>query len=196
MSRNLIKHLQTNTGSWQDIVDMAGQIANGLIYLEEEGIIHGNLQAKHIFVMDRLPFCPLVKVHLYLIFDFYFFQMFRSAVSVKRRGWNTENLKSTAMWWRPFKMSMLRQKWFENDDSLLNLISGAMEWSFMKSLPRETDSIQVIDLFRMAIYYNIIAIWKLWKITDFRNQKRWRAVSLARSWKSIGETCHFWWHHL
>ena len=74
MSRNLIKHLQTNTGSWQDIVDMAGQIANGLIYLEEEGIIHGNLQAKHIFVMDRLPFCPLVKVHLYLTFDFYLFK--------------------------------------------------------------------------------------------------------------------------
>ena len=51
---------------------MAGQIANGLIYLEEEGIVHGNLQAKHIFVMDRLPFCPLVKVHLYLTFDFDF----------------------------------------------------------------------------------------------------------------------------
>ncbi|PAV56423.1 hypothetical protein WR25_12687 [Diploscapter pachys] len=62
MNRNLIKHLQTNAGSWQDVVDMAGQIANGLVYLEEEGIIHGNLQAKHIFVMDRPPFCPLVKI--------------------------------------------------------------------------------------------------------------------------------------
>ncbi|CAI5440339.1 unnamed protein product [Caenorhabditis angaria] len=65
MSNGSLLHYLRNDGNTlgiQALVDMAAQIANGMMYLEERKLVHRDLAARNVLVGDKISGVPVVKV--------------------------------------------------------------------------------------------------------------------------------------
>ncbi|CAI4225789.1 unnamed protein product [Auanema sp. JU1783] len=61
---SLLQYLRSdgNNLAIQALVDMAAQVANGMMYLEERKLVHRDLAARNVLVGDKISGVPVVKV--------------------------------------------------------------------------------------------------------------------------------------